>query len=135
MTTTETGTPTLSGERADLLDTLGKHRFFLRNTTRNLTEEQAAASPTASALCLGGLIKHVAHGEKQWVNFILEGASAMASDGKDWADWDESDYAEYTQAFQMQPGETLAGVLADYQRVARRTDVIRETLDGAKSMG
>jgi len=25
MSTTETGTPTLSGERADLLDTLGKH--------------------------------------------------------------------------------------------------------------
>jgi len=129
MTTTETGTPTLSGERADLLDTLGTHRFFLRNTTKDLTEAQVAASPTASELCLGGLIKHVAHGEEQWVNFILEGPSAMASDGKDWADWDESDYAKYTEAFQMQPGETLAGVLADYERVARRTDELIATLD------
>src|SRR5882762_953502 len=134
MSTTETGTEslkttTLSGERADLLDTLGKHRFFLRNTTKDLTDEQAAASPTASALCLGGLIKHVAHGEEQWVNFILEGPSAMASGGKDWADWDESDYAKYHDAFHMQPGETLDGVLADYERVARRTDELVATLD------
>ena len=30
-----------------------------------------------SALCLGGLIKHVAAVEEGWVNFILEGPSAM----------------------------------------------------------
>ena len=78
MTSTETHTPTLSGERADLLDALAKHRFFLRNSTRGLTEEQVAAAPTASSLCLGGLIKHVAHGERQWVDFILAGPAQHA---------------------------------------------------------
>ncbi|HWN32169.1 MAG TPA: DinB family protein [Pseudonocardia sp.] len=129
MTSTETHTPTLSGERADLLDALAKHRFFLRNTTRGLTEEQVAAAPTASSLCLGGLIKHVAHGERQWVDFILAGPSVLASGDKDWDEWDESDYATYHETFRMQPGETLAGVLADYEQVALRTDELLATLD------
>ncbi len=44
----------LTGERADLLETLAKHRNFLRYTVRDLTDEQAAQRPTASGLCLGG---------------------------------------------------------------------------------
>ncbi|HEY4005293.1 MAG TPA: DinB family protein [Pseudonocardia sp.] len=183
MTTTTSPEHTRTGERADLLSTLAQHRFFLRNTTLGLTDEQVGLRTTVSELCLGGLVKHVALGELKWVDFILEGPSAMASGGKDWADWDESDYAEYSAAFQMQPGETLAGVLEEYERVARRTaevvaslpdldvshplprapwfepgaswsarrallhivaetaqhaghaDIIREALDGAKSMG
>jgi hypothetical protein len=127
---TQTATPpSLSGERADLADTLRKHRNFLRGTVRGLTDDQAAASPTASTLCLGGLIKHVAEGERKWVDFILHGPSAMASGGKSWADWDESDYAAYSQTFHMGPGETLAGVQADYEQVARRTDDLVATLD------
>lgn len=31
---TPTETDTLTGERADLLETLGKHRYFLRHTAR-----------------------------------------------------------------------------------------------------
>jgi Protein of unknown function (DUF664) len=120
---------TLTGERADLLATLRQARHFLRYPTRDLTDEQAASRPTASELCLGGLIKHVAHGERQWVAFILEGPSAITRNGKSWADWDESDYAEYTKSFQMHPGETLAGVLAEYEKVARRTDELIATLD------
>ena len=124
-----TGTETLSGERADLLDSLAEHRFLLRNTTRGLTDEQVAAAPTASSLCLGGLIKHVTYGERHWVDFILAGPSAMFSGRKDWSEWDESDYAAYNTIFRMRPGETLAAVLADYGRVARRTDGLLATLD------
>lgn len=126
MTTT---TGTLSVERADLLDTLRQHRTFLRDTTRDLTDEQAGLAPTVSELCLGGLIKHVTHGEQQWVGFILHGPSAMLSEGKEWADWTEPDYAEYHDTFRMHPGETLAGVLAEYERVARRTDEVVATTD------
>ena len=68
MTTTETIT---TGERVDLLETLAKHRYFLRFTVRDLTDEQAARRTTASQLCLGGLIKHVAATEQGWMNFVL----------------------------------------------------------------
>ena len=69
MSTTET----VTGERADLLASLAKHRHFLRLTTRGLTDEQVARRTTVSELCLGGLIKHVAVTERQWARFIVEG--------------------------------------------------------------
>jgi uncharacterized damage-inducible protein DinB len=131
MTSTDTTqtVPTLSGERVDLLASLRQARHFLRFPVRDLTDEQAAASPTVSSLCLGGLIKHLAEGERKWVDFILEGPSAMASGGKSWADWDESDYARYAETFRMQPGESLTDLLAEYEQVARRTDELLATLD------
>lgn len=106
-----------TGERADLLETLAKHRNFLRYTVRDLTDEQAARCPTASELCLGGLIKHVTLGERQWVDFILDGPSAMAH-GPDWQ------VGDWLAVFRMRADDTLAGVLADYERVARRTDEV-----------
>lgn len=41
------------GERADLVETLRNHRYFLRYTVRDLTDEQAARRTTASELSLG----------------------------------------------------------------------------------
>ncbi len=113
MTTTE---QTVTGERADLLETLGKHRYFLRNTVRDLTDEQAAQRPTVSELSLGGLIKHVAIVERGWADFIVDGPAAFerpAGDADDWA-----------SGFRMLDGETLAGLLAEYDAVAARTDAL-----------
>ncbi|AEM88563.1 DinB family protein [Streptomyces violaceusniger] len=109
---------TLTGERADLLRTLSKHRHFLRFTTRDLTDEQAGLRTTVSELCLGGLVKHVAAVERTWVDFILDGPSAMP----DFSAMTEADFAERADAFRLLPGETLAGVLAEYEAVAHRTD-------------
>jgi hypothetical protein len=116
--TTDSGTTEniTTGERADILETLAKHRYFLRFTVRDLTDEQAAHRTTASELCLGGLIKHVAAAEQKWMDFVLEGASAMAIPDGDWSEW-----GNY---FRMLEGETLARLLDDYDEVARRTDEI-----------
>jgi hypothetical protein len=107
---------TMSQERADLLETLAKHRDFLRFTVRGMSDEQAAEHPTASELCLGGLIKHVAAVESGWVDFILDGPRAM-NQGTD-----EGSAAEWLTRFQMRPEETLVGLLERYERVAARTD-------------
>ncbi|MEV0994799.1 DinB family protein [Nonomuraea sp. NPDC050202] len=117
-------TSDVTGERADLLAALAQSRHFLRFTTRDLTDEQAGMRTTASELCLGGLIKHVAQMERSWVDFILQGTSAM----KDFTAMTEADLAEFTDGFRMLPGETLAGVLAEYDEVARRTDEVVATL-------
>lgn len=107
----------LSGERADLLETLDKHRGFLRHTVRGLTDEQAAQRPTVSELCLGGLIKHLAGVETRWRRFIVGGAQAMHSEPVDWQG-----------QFRMAEGETLAGLLEMYDRSARETDDLVRTL-------
>ena len=54
----------MTTERDDLLDLLHKHRDFLRFTVRDLTDEQAASTPTVSALSLGGLVEHVSAVER-----------------------------------------------------------------------
>ncbi|MER6951468.1 DinB family protein [Nonomuraea sp. NPDC000554] len=117
-------TPRATGERADLLAILAKNRHFLRFTTRDLTDEQARRRTTASELCLGGLIKHVTVVERNWTDFILNGPSAMP----DFTTMTEADQAQWADAFQLLPGETLAGVLTDYAEVARRTDELVATL-------
>src|SRR5215470_12164168 len=110
-------TQALTGERADLLQSLARSRNFLRHTTRGLTDEQAARRTTASELCLGGLIKHVAVTERQWTLFIVEGPSAMAFDPSTMAD-------TWMNLFKMTAGDTLAGLLERYEQIASETDAL-----------
>ena len=115
-----TGTSTLTRERADLIESLRRHRGFLRYTVQGLSEEQARLRPTVSALYLGGLIKHVAATEASWVRFAEGGAEAMNRN------WDPDAYARH---WHLQQGETLAGVLAGYEEVAAHTDALVATID------
>jgi uncharacterized damage-inducible protein DinB len=102
-------------ERADLLDTLAKHRAFLRFTVRDLSDEQAAHSPTVSELCLGGLIKHVSRVESRWADFIEKGSVAIGGT-------DPAAMQAHAASFRMLEGENLSDVLEVYQETADRTD-------------
>ncbi len=114
MSTTE---KILTGERAELVGMLDTRRWFLRHTVRDLTDAQAAQRTTASELCLGGLIKHVTGVEERWMRFAVGGAEAMQRDQVDWVG-----------QFRMLEGETLAGLLDRYERVARETNELVATL-------
>jgi uncharacterized damage-inducible protein DinB len=114
--------PALTGERADLLEALTTHRHFLRFAVQGLTDEQARQRPTASELTLGGLVKHVAHQEAGWVRFVLEGPEAIATPT------DEAGFQKWADEFRLLPDETLAGVLAEYEEIARRTDELVASL-------
>lgn len=121
-------------ERADLLAGLATARRALTRTTSGLSDEQAAARPTASTLCLGGLIKHVASTEEAWMRFAAEGPSALRYDMPDGVTWDDlaagtareiPQWAiDHGNDFRMLPGETLAGIIARYERVAARSEEI-----------
>ena len=75
-----------------------------------------------SALCVGGLIKHVAHTESGWADFIVLGPSALAFSG-------ESDYEVHAYSRSgWNAGETLASILERYDAVARRTDELVASL-------
>ena len=118
---------TATGERADILETLRTHRFFLRHTVEGLTDEQARLAPTASELTLGGLIKHVAATESSWVDFIERGTEAMAMPEGEF-DPNSELAQEWANEFKLLPDETLADILARYERVAARTDALVESL-------
>ncbi|WP_246018890.1 DinB family protein [Saccharothrix australiensis] len=140
MSTTGTTTPdpALDAERTELLAQLAVARASLIATTEGLTDEQAGERTTVSALCLGGLVKHVASMEEAWVRFAAEGTSALSydlPDGVTWADFAAGTAREYPQwaidhqnDFRMLPGEALAGVVARYERVAARTGEVVASL-------
>jgi hypothetical protein len=108
-------------ERADLLDLLTKHRFFLRHTVSGLDDAAATTRTTASELTLAGLIKHVSHVESRWADFVEHGPSVMAMS--------EESFAAHADSFRLLPGETLEGVLANYAAAAARTDALLATVD------
>ena len=109
-----------TAERADFLVSLDRHRGFLRQTARGLTDEQAAKRTTVSELCVGGLIKHVTMVERQWARFIVEGPSAMR--------FESGDPEAFMKSFRMLEGETLATLMAGYDEVGKQTDDLVRTL-------
>jgi adenylate kinase family enzyme len=125
-------------ERADLVDVLRKHRDLFRHTVGGLTDEQARLTPTASTLCLGGLVKHVAAVEQQWASFVVDGPAPSAE--IDWAsiDWANPppEVQQYVDGFRMLDGESLAGLLARYDEVAAATDelVLSTDLDARQPL-
>ncbi|AEF41431.1 DinB family protein [Hoyosella subflava] len=104
----------LSSERAELLEALATQRGFLRYTVQHLTDEQARQRTTVSELCLAGLIKHVTASERGWMNFVLNGPSALGN-------MEDIDYEARENEFRLLENETLDGVLAEYDEVAQRT--------------
>ncbi|HVA73353.1 MAG TPA: DinB family protein [Acidimicrobiales bacterium] len=119
-----------SQERVDIAGQLAKQRGFLRYTVQGLTDEQASSRPTPSELCLAGIIKHVARVEKRWTGFIVNGSAGMNV-------MSPESMQEHAASFQVQPGETLAGLLDAYDEVARETDKLvyeLESLDVSQSL-
>src|SRR5690606_34796546 len=80
-----------------------------------------------SELCLGGLVKHVTAGWRQWTRFIVEGPDALGGMGS----WDPEQEGggeafaaaveAHSNGFRMLPGETLAGLLAEFDAAAAWT--------------
>ena len=112
----------VADEREGLTAYLAQQRAVLRVAAYGLTDEQARAVPTRSALSVGGLIKHVTAVERRWVDITLERPPVAPDDL-------EQGRADYAEGFRMRPHETLDGLLADYEAAARETDEAMAGLD------
>jgi uncharacterized damage-inducible protein DinB len=100
----------VADERDGLLAFLAQQRYVVRMATYGLSDEQAGATPSASAFSLGGLIKHLALVERNWVAIIQQRTHGSVD--------------EYTENLRLRPGETLTSVLAAYEEAARQTDEV-----------
>src|SRR5262245_15380753 len=128
---TPSGTTSLTtGERADILDVLQKHRGLFRVTVQGISDDEARARSTVSELTLGGLVKHVARTEQMWARFIQEGPAENAIDWSN-VDWSNPppEVTAYSDGFRLLEDETLAGLLEEYDAVAATTDALVETVD------
>ena len=106
--------PPVADEREGLLAYLAQQRDAIRFAAHGLTDEQARATPTASALSIGGLVKHVATTERGWIDTMLQ---------RDRGTTGESE-TSYHDNFRLTSGETLAGALALYDEVAKETEAV-----------
>jgi uncharacterized damage-inducible protein DinB len=95
---------------------LEHQRHVLRVAAHGLTDEQVRATSTASSLSVGGLIKHCASVERAWMDNVLERKRSGAQD-------------EYETGFRLEPGETVADILALHRHAARETDEIIAGID------
>jgi uncharacterized damage-inducible protein DinB len=101
----------VADERDGLLSYLAQMRYVLKLTGYGLTPEQLRATPTASPLSVGGLIKHCAFVEAGWIDEVLQRT-----------DRSTDRYGAYEENFRMADGEILDEVLANYDRVAAETE-------------
>jgi hypothetical protein len=128
-------------EAADLLDSLRRHRGFLRQTVLGMTEEQARTRSTVSELTLASLIKHVADTEQAWVDFALGKPGALGGDFDGEFDPEAMRAAmesgEFVDTrFVLTDADTLPALLEHYDRVAAATDEVVATgdLDAARPL-
>jgi uncharacterized damage-inducible protein DinB len=101
----------VADERDGLLSFLAQQRDGLRLAAHGLTEEQARATPTASSLSVGGLVKHTATTERGWIDTVLGRTRPMSAE-------------DYGADFRMTPEETVADVLEFYAQVAKETEEV-----------
>lgn len=112
--------PPVADERTGLLAYLAQQRDAIRIAAFGLTDEEARRTPTAGALSIGGLVKHIAAMERGWMdNVLLRTRSAEAEAG-------------YDRGFTLGEDETLAGALADLAAAGRETE---EVIAGIADLG
>lgn len=107
----------IDDERDGLLSFLAQQRLVLRAAAYGLTDEQIRLAPSASALTVGGIIKHCALTERGWIGRVLSRPESMSVD-------------KFMDTFVVGPDQTLDSVLALYDEVAQETeDVIAGIAD------
>ncbi len=103
--------PPLTDETELLLAYIAQQRDGLRYAAFGLSDDQARLTPTAGALSIGGLLKHVTATERHWIDMAV---------GREHTD--AAGIEAYEEGFRMGPGETLAGLLSAYEAEAEATE-------------
>jgi len=106
----------IANEQEGLLAYLAQMRYVVRLTAYGLTDEQLRATPSASELSVGGLIKHCASTEENWLATIRREPQRV-------------DYERYANDFRLAEDETIEDVFARYDRAAEQTEKTITELD------
>ena len=110
--------PPVTSEAEGLLAYLRQQRAGLANAAFGLTDDQLRATPTVSALSVGGLLKHAAHTEQQWVDMIA-GRPAVSPES-------------YYDSFSLREGDSVVSLSAELDRVGAATEA---TVAGVADLG
>ncbi|MDP9165651.1 MAG: DinB family protein [Actinomycetota bacterium] len=111
-------------ERQALRDFIFQQQQAFTALAFGLTDDQARATPTVSALSIGALIKHVTGCQRSWMQRVAAAPEPPPADDRSM----EDRQAEYADEFMMRSDETLASILDRF--AAQNADTLR-TLEAA----
>ena len=103
--------PPAADERGCLLGYLRQQRDAVRISAFGLTDEQAGCAASVSALTIGGLIRHLAQVERNWISMVTQSPRTGGVE-------------DYLEGFSFGAGDTLAGVLKEYDVAAAETEAV-----------
>lgn len=115
----------VADERQALRDYLFQQQYAFHALAFGLTDDQARATPTVSALSIGALIKHATGCQHGWMLRVASAPEAPPADDRPV----EVRQAEYADEFVMRTDETLADVLARFEAQNAETLRLVETAD------
>ena len=101
--------PPVADERSALREYLAFHQSAYFAVSYGLTDEQARSSPSASALSVGGLVKHVTRMQRNWMTRVAAAPDAPPKDPRPF----DVIAKEFGDQHVMRPDETLDGLLRD----------------------
>lgn len=117
--------PPIADERAGLIEYVAAQQYAFHAIAFGLTDEQARSAPSVSALSIGGLIKHVTNCQHGWMERVAAAPELTESDKRPM----EDQTADYQDEFVMREDETLAGILAEFDKQNAATIRLIETSD------
>ncbi|AFM15701.1 Protein of unknown function (DUF664) [Mycolicibacterium chubuense NBB4] len=117
--------PPIADERAGLTEYLTAQQQAFHAIAFGLTDEQVRSTPSVSALSVGGLIKHVTGCQRSWMARVAAAPDRCESDMRPMQDR----AVDYSDEFVMRDDETLAGILAEFDKQNAETLRLAETTD------
>lgn len=117
--------PPVTDDRSALCEFLAYHQSAYFAVSYGLTDEQARSTPTASALSIGGLIKHATGMQSNWMARIAAAPDAPPRDTRSFEEISKAREHEHV----MLPDETLYGLLGAFEEGNARALRLLQTAD------
>jgi hypothetical protein len=109
--------PPVHDEKDGLVAYLAQQLDAFRSVAFGLTDDQARATPTPSALSVGALVKHATGVSRGWMARVTAAPEPPPADDRPF----EQRVADYQDEFVMREDETLDGILRRFDEQAERT--------------
>jgi uncharacterized damage-inducible protein DinB len=115
----------VTDERSALREFVSYHQAAYFAIAYGLTDEQARMTPSASAMSIGGVIKHAAGMQRTWMQRIAAAPNPLAPDTRPF----EERVGEFQDEFVMRDDQTLKEILDAFAAQNAETLRLVDTAD------
>jgi uncharacterized damage-inducible protein DinB len=117
--------PPVADERSALREFMAFHQSAYFAVSYGLTDEQARSAPSASALSVGGLVKHVTGMQRTWMARVAAAPGTPPRDDRP----REQITKDFAEQHMMRDDESLQGLLSAFEAQNAESLRLVETAD------